>query len=119
MVKLQHRGSIIHESGKLSRIHSLAWSPNGRKLAVVTFPNTLHMYDEYGEKKDKIPPRPREQGGPKNFVVNAAAFSVDSTMLGVAQSDGILFVYKVRVSVLNYYILPISYVWVLYTKMTG
>jgi WD40 repeat protein len=96
MVKLQHRGEVIPSSGRLSRVQSLAWSTNGRKLAVVLFPNTLHLYDEAGAKRDKIPPRPRETGGAKTFVVNAVAFSQDSCLLAVAQSDGILFVYKVR-----------------------
>ena len=38
--------------------------------------------------------KPAEQGGPRNYIVRALEWSPDSTKLAVAQSDNILFVYK-------------------------
>jgi WD40 repeat protein len=42
---------------------------------------------------DKFSTKPADKG-PKNYIVRALAFSPDSSKLGVAQSDCIVFVYK-------------------------
>ena len=44
--------------------------------------------------------RQADAKGPKNYTVTGMAFSPDSTKLAVAQSDNIVFIYKVR----NYYL---------------
>lgn len=51
------------------------------------------LYDENFEKRDKFSTKPAEKG-PKNYVVRALCFSPDSSRLAVAQSDCIVFVYK-------------------------
>lgn len=51
------------------------------------------LYDENGEKRDKFSTKPADKG-PKNYLVRALCFSPDSTRLAVAQSDNIVFVYK-------------------------
>lgn len=51
------------------------------------------LYDENFEKRDKFSTKPADKG-PKNYIVRALCFSPDSTKLAVAQSDCIVFVYK-------------------------
>lgn len=76
-----------------------AW--NLRRSALVTnhfatftqADRVVSLYDENGEKRDKFSTKPAEKGT-KNYVVRGLCFSPDSTRLAVAQSDGIVFVYK-------------------------
>lgn len=63
------------------------------RLAVSTADRIIHLFDENGERKDKFPTKPAEKGQ-KSYVVRAMAFSPDSTRLAIAQSDNIVFVYK-------------------------
>ena len=56
------------------------------------------LYDEYGEKQDKFSAKPAEKDGPKNFIVRAICWSPDSCKLAVAQSDKIVFVYRLASS---------------------
>lgn len=51
------------------------------------------LYDENGEKRDRFSTKPADKG-PKNYIVRGLCFSPDSTRLAVAQSDCIVFVYK-------------------------
>lgn len=53
----------------------------------------VSLYDENFEKRDKFSTKPADKG-PKNYIVRALCFSPDSTKLAVAQSDCIVFVYK-------------------------
>jgi WD40 repeat protein len=63
---------------------------------LVTFDliQVIILYDEYGEKQDKFSAKPAEKEGPKNFIVRALCWSPDSCKLAVAQSDKIVFVYR-------------------------
>ena len=54
------------------------------------------MRQENGEKRDKFSTKPADRG-PKNYLVRGMAFSPDSTKLAIAQSDQIVFVYKLGV----------------------
>ena len=51
------------------------------------------LYDENGEKRDRFSTKPADKG-PKNYIIRGLCFSPDSTRLAVAQSDCIVFVYK-------------------------
>lgn len=51
------------------------------------------LFDENGEKKDKFSTKPTDNG-PKNYIVRSICFGPDSARLAVAQSDSIVFVYK-------------------------
>ncbi|CAG9326113.1 unnamed protein product [Blepharisma stoltei] len=77
----------------MQKISAITWSANGMRLAVSTADRVVHLYDDQGERKDKFPTRPAEKGQ-MSYVVRALAFSPDSTRLAVAQSDNIVFVYK-------------------------
>ena len=51
------------------------------------------MFDEDGNRKDKFPTKPCDKG-PKNYIVRAMAFSPNSDKLAIAQTDNMVFVYK-------------------------
>ena len=77
----------------LTRPHSRR-SPNSRRMAAVTTDRVVQLFDENGERKDKFSTKPAQPDGVKNFVVRGMAFSPDSAKLAIAQSDNIVFVYK-------------------------
>jgi intraflagellar transport protein 172 len=53
------------------------------------------MFDaQTGKREDKFSTKPSEKGD-KNYVVRALEFSPDSSKLAVAQSDNIVFIYKI------------------------
>ncbi len=64
-------------------------------MAVVTRDRVVHLFDENGERRDKFSTKPaNKEAGPKDYAVWGLAFSPDSGKLAVAQSDNIVFVYK-------------------------
>ena len=74
----------------------MAWSQNNQKFAVCGADRVVHLFDEYGDKKDKFSTKPCDSKfGKTSYLVNALAFSPDASMLAVAQSDNIVFVYKI------------------------
>lgn len=73
----------------------MSWAPNNKKLAVATSDRVILLFDEQGEKRDKFSTKPIDSKyGKKSYVVKSIAFSPDSTRLAVAQTDNIIFVYK-------------------------
>lgn len=53
------------------------------------------LFDEKGEKRDKFSTKPSDpEAGKKSYLVTAIAFNPDSTKLAVAQTDSIVYVYK-------------------------
>ena len=66
-------------------------------MAAVTTDRVVQLFDDNGDKRDKFSTKPSNPDGPKNFVVRGMAFSPDSTKLAIAQSDNIVFVYKLGV----------------------
>jgi intraflagellar transport protein 172 len=69
-------------------------SPNAKRMACVTVDRVVQLFDDAGTKRDKFSTKPSDPAGPKTFLVRGLAFSPDSTKLAVAQSDKIVFVYK-------------------------
>jgi len=90
---LTHLKTVVEPTGALGKIMAVAWSPNNMRLAVCTVDRVVTLFDESGEKRDKFATKPAEKG-PKTYLVKAMAFSPDSTKLAIAQSDNIVFVYK-------------------------
>ena len=62
-------------------------------MAVATADRVVHLFDENGEKKDKFSTRPADKDN-KSYIVRSMAFSPDNTKLAIAQSDNIVFIYK-------------------------
>lgn len=94
-MQLRHLTSLLQATEGLCKVTAVAFSPNNRRLAVVTVDRVVHLFDaQTGERKDKFSTKPADKGD-KNYVVRALAFSPDSTKLAVAQSDNIVFIYKI------------------------
>lgn len=73
----------------------MAWSPNNFKLAVATTDRQILLFDESGEKKDRFSTKPSNaEAGKKSYLIKDITFSPDSTKLAIAQSDCIVYVYK-------------------------
>ena len=54
----------------------------------------MYLFDENGQRKDKFPTKPSDKGQ-KSYLIRGLEFSPDSQKIAVAQSDNIVFVYKV------------------------
>ncbi|KAJ3273642.1 hypothetical protein HDV01_004251 [Terramyces sp. JEL0728] len=90
----RHLKSIIASGDSPNRVTALAWSPNNQKLAVVTADRTIQLFDETGERKDRFATKPADSKNIRSYFVCGLAFSPDSTKLAVAQSDCVVYVYK-------------------------
>ena len=79
-----------------AKIVAIAWSNNNMKLAVCTADRVVLLFDDTGEKRDKFSTKPADSKyGKRSYIVKGLAFSPDSTKLAVAQTDNIVFVYKI------------------------
>ena len=105
-MKIKYCRNIQQPVDGMQKIAAIAWSANSKKFAIATadrvstlpfciliFKQIVHLYDETAEKRDKFSTKPAEKGQ-KSYVVRAMAFSPDSMRLAIAQSDNIVFVYK-------------------------
>ena len=63
-------------------------------MAVSGQDKVVYVYDENGERKDKFSTKPGDAAAKVAYQVQGMAFSPDSTKLAIAQSDSIVFVYK-------------------------
>ncbi|THD25249.1 Intraflagellar transport protein [Fasciola hepatica] len=94
-MRLKHLKTIISPQPAEARICAIAWSPNNKKLAICGVDNVITLFDEKCERRDRFAAKPLDpKTGKRGFVIKGMAFSPDSTKLAVAQSDHILFVYK-------------------------
>ena len=55
---------------------------------------SVYLFDENGQRKDKFPTKPSDKGQ-KSYLIRGLEFSPDSQKIAVAQSDNIVFIYKV------------------------
>ena len=78
----------------MQKIAALAWSSNAKRFGVATADRQIHLFNENGEVKDRFSTRPAEKDN-KSYIVRAIAFSPDNTRIAIAQSDNIVFVYKI------------------------
>lgn len=53
----------------------------------------IHLFDDQGQKRERFSIKPAEKDN-RSYIVRAMAFSPDSQKLAIAQSDNIVFVYK-------------------------
>lgn len=73
----------------------LTWSPNQHKLAVANADRSVSLFDELLERRDRFSTKPADaERGKQSYAIRAVAFSADSSRLAVAQSDNIVYVYK-------------------------
>ena len=96
-MKLKYISNILqHKSLGEKRIHTLAFSPDGQRLAAVNDSNKLLMYEISNSEfilKDQTKLKPKNKEKPA-FQVKKIAFSPDSRRIACAQMDGILYVYQ-------------------------
>ena len=71
-------------------------SPNHYRLAIATTDRYITLYDEDGVQRDKFPTKPADKAAPnaRNYTIRGLEWSQDSEKLAVAQSDNIVFIYK-------------------------
>ncbi|KAF6776162.1 hypothetical protein AHF37_05369 [Paragonimus kellicotti] len=95
-MRLKYLKTIVTPQTTEARIQCIAWSPNNKKLAVCTHDNVIALYDECGERRERFAAKAvdTKSGGKRNFVVKSMIFSHDSLKLAIAQSDNIIFVYR-------------------------
>ncbi|KAF5402480.1 Intraflagellar transport protein [Paragonimus heterotremus] len=95
-MRLKYLKTIVTPQMTEARIQCIAWSPNNKKLAVCTHDNVIALYDEYGERRERFAAKAvdTKSGGKRNFLVKSMVFSHDSIKLAIAQSDNIIFVYR-------------------------
>lgn len=54
----------------------------------------IQLFDETGERKDRFATKPADPKTTRSYYICGLAFSPDSTKLAVAQSDCVVYVYK-------------------------
>jgi len=93
-MQLRHLKTIHAPQEGIAKVTAICWSANNRRLAIVTTDRVVHLCDENGTRQDKFSTKPADAKAPKTYVVKGMAWSPDSCKLAVAQSDNIVFVYK-------------------------
>lgn len=93
-MQLRHIKSVTPPNEGVVKVTALCWSPNGKKLAVCTTDRVVLMFDEEGKQRDKFSTKPADKG-PKNYIVRQMVFSQQSDRLAIAQSDNMVFIYKI------------------------
>ncbi|CAF0950446.1 unnamed protein product [Didymodactylos carnosus] len=78
-----------------AQVSTICFSPNGQKLAMC-IDRVIQLYDDLGELRDRFATKPIDSKyGRQSYVVTSMDFSPDNAMLAIAQSDNIVFVYKI------------------------
>lgn len=94
-MQLKYLKTIVDAQDHISRVSGLAWSANQHKLAVATADRAIHLFDDQLERRDRFATKPSDaERGKSSYAIRAVAFSADCTRLAVAQSDNIVYVYK-------------------------
>ncbi|CAH8629630.1 unnamed protein product [Schistosoma margrebowiei] len=95
-MNLLHLKTLIPTQEYEAKVQSIAWSPNNKKIAVCTSDRLVIIFDENGERRTRFSTKPSDSKNDGNlFQVRGMAFSHDSIKLAIAQSDNIIFVYKI------------------------
>lgn len=99
-MQLRHLSTIVPanacDKACGAKITTACFSASNRKLAVCGADRVVRLFDDEGRVVDKFSTKAAHRGN-KLYVVCAMSFSPDSTRLAVAQSDNIVFVYKIGV----------------------
>ena len=90
-MNFKYSKTLIQAVNQLSKICSMAWSPNNMRLAVACADRKIYLFDEQGNNKDHFSTK---GAGAKIYEIVEILFNPESTKLAVAQSDNMIFVYK-------------------------
>lgn len=77
----------------MSKVTSISWSVDSKRLSTVGADKIVQLFDEQGSKVDRFSTKPADKER-RTYTVKAIEFSSDGSKLAVAQSDNIVFVYK-------------------------
>ena len=91
-MNFRHSKVLLPPQDNVSKISAIDWSPNNMRLAVATSDRKINLFDENGNKKELFSTKPG--GANKNYQIREILFNPDSTKLAIAQTDNIIFVYK-------------------------
>lgn len=91
-MNFRHSKNLQQGIDGFSKIMSSAWSINNMRLAIAASDRKISLYDENGDKRETFSTKPAKSS--KNYMIREICFSPDSTRLAVAQSDSIIFIYK-------------------------
>ncbi|WKY15558.1 hypothetical protein Q1695_000775 [Nippostrongylus brasiliensis] len=95
-MKLQYLSTVLPQQESSNKISSLACSPNGVKVAVAGRDRIITLVDEKGDVKDRFSSKPLDNKySKKSYTIKSICFSPDSSRLAVAQSDNVVYVYKI------------------------
>ncbi|CAK1556183.1 unnamed protein product [Leptosia nina] len=95
-MRLKYYKTILEAHDSDSPIAAISWSPNNAKLAVATSERLVYLFDRDGTRRDKFSTKPADpSAGKRSYIINSIMFSENSELLGVAQSDNMVFVYRV------------------------
>ena len=99
-MQLQFLSELVPSAPGGARLCGVDASPNGYRIALAG-PDRIALHDGTAsslERRDKFSTKPADASSSDGYTVTAIAFSPDSTRLAVAQSDSIVFVYKLGAS---------------------
>jgi len=60
-MKLRHMKTLLPPADGMCKVTAMCFSPNNRRLAVVTVERVVYLFDENGERKDKFSTKPKEK----------------------------------------------------------
>ncbi|TPX43982.1 hypothetical protein SeMB42_g04483 [Synchytrium endobioticum] len=93
-MQIRHAKTWIAAHDGPARITAMAWSPNNERLAICGADRIIQLFDDKGDRKDRFATKPADPKTAKSYQIVAIVFSPDSGRLAVAQSDCVVFVYK-------------------------
>uniref|UniRef100_G0U5A8 Intraflagellar transport protein IFT172,putative n=1 Tax=Trypanosoma vivax (strain Y486) TaxID=1055687 RepID=G0U5A8_TRYVY len=96
-MQVRHYKTLMAAQPGLSRTQAVCWSPNNKRLAVADNNRVVNLYDELGERRDRFPTKAADGKNGKSFVIRGMMFSPDSSRIAIAQSDGLVAVYRIGV----------------------
>jgi len=92
--------AVKHTRSRFDRLAPSIHTPtpaqtfHSSKLAAATADRVVHVYDEAGTKRDKFRTKAADGNASGAYLISGLAFSPDSSKLAVAQSDAVVFVYR-------------------------
>mmetsp|Transcript_2625 Transcript_2625/g.6756 ORF Transcript_2625/g.6756 Transcript_2625/m.6756 type:complete len:1758 (-) Transcript_2625:76-5349(-) len=92
-MQLRYLKNLNPPADAMSKVTSISWSSNMTRMGTVGADKIVQLFDENGEKQDRFSTKPADKAA-RTYIVKAIEFSPDSQKLAVAQSDNIVFVYK-------------------------
>ncbi|KAK7194890.1 intraflagellar transport protein 172 [Novymonas esmeraldas] len=93
-MQVQFYQNVMKGQQGTARTQAMCFSANNKRLAIADATRHIQLFDEQGERRDKFATKAASDKGGRGYVVTGMAFSPDSSLLAIAQSDSIVFVYR-------------------------